>query len=142
MLPDEYLRFIELFNRGEYWESHEVLEAPWRRHGSRFYKGMIIYASAFVHAQRGNPRGVWKQLLKAERYLAEFTPHYMGLDLLRLMDHLRRCKAMVDQEALSAAGLECPTGPELTRTIPYDRLTLEAKWVRGDEPELSDARVD
>ena len=69
-LPQALHRFLELFNAREYWESHEVLEGPWREWGSDFYQGLILYASAFVHAQRGNPRGIRAQLEKAERKLA------------------------------------------------------------------------
>src|SRR5690606_41977082 len=93
--PGAYLRFIQLFNAGKYWESHEVLESPWRENRSRFYRGIIIYASAFVHAQRGNPRGVRKQLLKARRYLEAYRPHYLGIDVDRLQIGRASCRARV-----------------------------------------------
>lgn len=129
--PGAYLRFIQLFNAGKYWESHEVLESPWRENRSRFYRGIIIYASAFVHAQRGNPRGVRKQLLKARRYLEAYRPHYLGIDVDRLLAHAARCLEVVSGDAP-------PEGPALARAIPFDRLTLDARLVRGDEPELAD----
>lgn len=127
--PSDYLRFVELFNEGRYWESHEVLEAPWRKSRSPFYKGMIIYASAFVHGRRGNPRGVRKQLLKAEKYLSAYTPHYLGLDVGARLRHARLCLAHVE-------GSAPPSGEELAQSLPYDRLLLRGEWVRGDEPEL------
>ena len=43
-LPQALHRFLELFNAREYWESHEVLEGPWREGGSDFYQGLILYA--------------------------------------------------------------------------------------------------
>jgi len=127
--PAEYLRFVELFNLGKYWESHEVLEGAWRRSKSPFYKGMIIYASAFVHAQRGNPRGVAKQLRKAERYLGLYRPYYMGIDVARLLSHSSRCMAVVSRE-------EPPCGSDLVEAIPFGRLELDPRLVRGDEPEF------
>lgn len=132
--PREYLRFVELFNAGKYWESHEVLEGPWRVSKSPFFKGMIIYASAFVHAQRGNPRGVVKQMRKAERYLAEYRPHYMGMDVDRILSHAARCMAI-------AAQLAPPAGQEFARAFPFDRLTLDPGLVRGDEPEMDGETV-
>lgn len=129
LFPKAYLRFIELFNQAEYWESHEVLEWPWRENRSPFYRGVIIYASAFVHGQRGNPRGVRKQLLKAKRYLKEYRPVYMGLDIERLLSHLEECLRLVTVP-------DPPEDDELRRVLPFDRLELRREWVRGDEPEL------
>lgn len=129
--PAEYLQFVELFNAGKYWESHEVLEGPWRKNRSPFYKGMIIYASGFVHAQRGNPRGVYKQLRKAERYLHPYRPYYMGVDVDRILAHAASCIQLV-------GGPDPPQGDALRRIIPFQRLELDASLVRGDEPEFFD----
>ena len=128
--PGEYLHFVELFNAGKYWESHEVLEGPWRINRSPFYKGMIIYASAFVHAQRGNPCGVFKQLCKAKRYLSEYRPHYMGVDVDRILAHADSCIELVGVP-------DPPRGSSLVHAIPFARLSLKAAHLRGDEPELT-----
>ena len=128
--PDEYLQFVRLFNAGKYWESHEVLEGPWRINRSPFYKGMIIYASAFVHAQRGNPRGVFKQLHKAKRYLNEYRPYYMGVDVNRILAHAAICIELVSVP-------DPPRGSSLVQAIPFDRISLETERVRGDEHEFS-----
>jgi len=128
--PPEFVRFVELFNSRLYWESHEALEALWRRCKSPFYKGLIIYASAFVHAQRGNPRGVRKQLTKAKRYLYPYRPRYMGLDIDCIAERLEACLAIV-----SAA--DPPEGEPLAAAVRYHLLHLSPAGVRGDEPELS-----
>ena len=48
-----YLGYFECFNRGLFYESHDVLEELWLedRHGPNgaFYKGLIQFAGAFVH---------------------------------------------------------------------------------------------
>ena len=128
-LPQALHRFLELFNAGEYWESHEVLEGPWREGGSDFYQGLILYASAFVHAQRGNPRGVGAQLEKTERKLAGYRPYYMGVDVAAVLAHAARCRELVerrrDQDPSSWLGVA---------NVP--RLELDTRLVRGDEPEL------
>lgn len=127
--PEALTTFIELFNRGEFWESHEVLETPWRICRSDFYQGLIIYASAFVHAQRGNPVGVRKQMAKVPGKLEKYRPHYMGIDVNDILRHGERCTKLV---------LTRPTLREdaLTGAIPYPRLQLRSEFVRGDEPEF------
>ena len=128
-LPQALHRFLELFNAREYWESHEVLEGPWREGGSDFYQGLILYASAFVHAQRGNPHGVGAQLVKAERKLAGYRPCYLGVDVDAVLAHAAHCREVVghrrDDDPRSLLGVA---------GVP--RLELDTRFVRGDEPEL------
>ena len=120
-LPDPFLHFVARFNAGEFWESHEVLEEPWRADRSGFYHGLILYASAFVHAQRGNPRGVEAQLNKTERKLTPYRPVYLGLDVDQLLEHAARCRALVTAQL----------------PVPFPSLHVDPALVRGDEPELS-----
>jgi predicted metal-dependent hydrolase len=51
-----YLGFFELFNRGLFYESHDVLEEMWLpvrlKEDGAFYKGLIQLAGAFVHLQK------------------------------------------------------------------------------------------
>ena len=128
-LPQALHRFLELFNAREYWESHEVLEGPWREGGSDFYQGLILYASAFVHAQRGNAHGVGAQLEKAERKLAGYRPCYLGVNVDAVLAHAARCREIVernpDEDPRSWLGVA---------DVP--RLELDIRLVRGDEPEL------
>ena len=75
--PAEYLEFISLFNRGKFFEAHEVLELLWRREkgGERdFYHGLIQIAAAFVHIQKGTPEGGKKLLVTATQYLEKYLP--------------------------------------------------------------------
>jgi len=59
----EYLRGIELFNHGYYWESHEVWESLWHAAGrtgpiADFLKGLIALAAAGVKVREGKAAGV------------------------------------------------------------------------------------
>lgn len=74
-------RFVALFNAERFWDSHEVLEGPWRESRSELYHGLILFASAFVHAQRRNAHGVAAQLAKAESALAPLGESAEGIDL-------------------------------------------------------------
>jgi uncharacterized protein len=78
---------IELFNRGAYFECHEVLEEAWTpERGPRrlFLQGLIHVAVGFYHHRRGNPVGACRQLRKALRKLAGYLPVYEGVNTERL----------------------------------------------------------
>lgn len=111
--------FVALFNREAFWESHEALEGPWRECRSAFYHGLILCASALVHAQRGNPHGVRAQLAKAERRLRDCGPAYLGVDVATLLTATANVRDAV------AAGRE-PVFP---------RIVLREELRRGDEWE-------
>lgn len=130
--PAPLLRFLELFNRGEYWESHEALEDAWRERESGFYHGLILYASAFVHARRGTRHGIDAQLGKAERALAPYPDAYLGIDVAGIREHAARCRAVV---------AEHPEGAEADweELIPFPTLEADPARIRGDEPELTPA---
>jgi len=80
-------RGIELFNAGEFYECHEVLEDVWRpcQGEERFFlQALIHYAVGFYHHQRGNPLGAELQLRKGLRKLAGYLPAFQGVDTARL----------------------------------------------------------
>ena len=54
-LDPHYVGFFTCFNRGEYYEAHDVLEHLWlRTEGAdhAFFKGLIQIAGAFVHLRK------------------------------------------------------------------------------------------
>lgn len=127
--PEAFMEFIRLFNDRKYWDSHEVLEQPWRENRSDFYQGLIIYASAFVHAQRGNPVGIRKQMAKVFGKLDKYRPYYMGIDVDAVLEHAAVCTEFV----LANPDLR---GEKLTAAVDYRELHPKPQFVRGDEPEL------
>lgn len=130
-----YARFLELFNRGEFWESHEALETPWREHGSEFYHALILFASAFVHVNRGNRHGIAAQLGKAQPLLEARRPHYLGLDVDGILEHAAVCRHLVAENH----GAPDDAWDVL---IPAPRLAFDPERVRGDEPELEAGHAD
>ncbi len=67
-LPEEFLRGIELFNQGRFFECHEVWETIWLKSEGEwreFLHAMIQAAAAFHHAQRGNLKGAMSLARKA-----------------------------------------------------------------------------
>jgi predicted metal-dependent hydrolase len=92
-LDAHYLGYFELFNRGLFYEAHDVLEELWLadRHGPNgaFYKGLIQFAGAFVHLQKGRlkPAAALFQLARAN--LERYGAVHMRLnlqDLLTVLD--------------------------------------------------------
>jgi uncharacterized protein len=125
----EYAAFLELFNRGRFWDSHEALEPAWRDTASEFYHALILYASAFVHVERGNRHGIAAQLGKSQLLLTPRAPYYLGLDVDRILDHASTCRQIV------AENRDAPR-EAWAILIPPPRLTFDPALVRGDEAEL------
>lgn len=128
--PPSLLRFVELVNTGRYWHAHEALEEAWRVNKSDFYHGLIIYASAYVHAQRGNPRGVVLQMAKVPRYLSPYPAAYLGLDVAAILRDVQQTRQLVQQ-----AGM--PEGEALRAVIRWPSLVLDPARCSGEEPELT-----
>ena len=86
-MESEFLRGINLFNDGEFFECHEVLEEEWTpERGPRrlFLQSLIHVAVGLYHSGRGNPVGAARQLRKALRKLAGYLPEWEGVDTARL----------------------------------------------------------
>ena len=85
-------RGIELFNRGEFFICHEVLEEIWLDEPESekpFYQGIIQVAAAFHHFQRGNRAGLDSLLRAGVEKLRRYPPDYHGLDLAALLVQLQ-----------------------------------------------------
>jgi hypothetical protein len=90
-----YLAYFACFNRGQYYEAHEVLEALWLtdRDGPNggFYKGLIQLTGAFVHAQKQR-RGPAIALLRlAQANLQKYFPLHEQLDVAALLPLIASC---------------------------------------------------
>ena len=96
-----YLGFFDCFNRGQYYEAHDVLEDLWLldRQGrdGDFYRGLIQLAGAFVLLQKNRPRGTIALLQLAGQNLSKYSDHHGSLDVPGLLalirsraDHLSR----------------------------------------------------
>src|SRR5690242_9752976 len=91
-MDERVLRGIHLFNTGEYFECHEVLEEVWTpERGPRrlFLQSLIHVAVGFYHSSRGNSIGATRQLRKALRKLAAYLPWTEGIDTFRLDREVR-----------------------------------------------------
>jgi predicted metal-dependent hydrolase len=86
------LKGIELFDAKEYWHAHEALEEAWldepgpARH---LYRGILQVGVVYLHAQRGNYRGVIKVEHRSRRWLDPFPRHCLGIDVGQLKADLQ-----------------------------------------------------
>ncbi|HET9869470.1 MAG TPA: DUF309 domain-containing protein [bacterium] len=84
---DEYLEFIRLFNRGFYFESHELLEELWHpaQGADRVhYQALIQLAVACRHLKHGNWAGALGLFAKARSKWSQLPARHLGLDLRAL----------------------------------------------------------
>jgi|SRR5208283_3537539 predicted metal-dependent hydrolase len=99
-MDEQLLQGIGLFNDGEFFRCHEVLEEAWSsEHGPRrlFLQALIHVAVGFYHSQRGNTAGAVRQLRKGIEKLAAYAPSCKGMDTAQL-----HRDALVATEAIEA----------------------------------------
>jgi predicted metal-dependent hydrolase len=93
--PPALLQAIEQFNRGEFFECHETLEALWKAEAEplrRLYQGILQVGVAFYHLRRGSYRGAMNLLESGIAYLTPFAPRCLGVDVAALLEAARRCR--------------------------------------------------
>jgi predicted metal-dependent hydrolase len=84
MPEDRFLAGIDLFNRGEFFEAHEVWEELWMDCPAaerRFVQALIQAAVALYHFERGNHTGAARLFQSGRRYMEPFRPVHRGLDV-------------------------------------------------------------
>jgi uncharacterized protein len=114
-----YQQGIALFNTSEYWHAHEAWESCWlaaQEPERTLYKGLIQTAAALVHAQRNNPRGLWRNWAKARPRLVALGTSAQGIALQQLVGAMDRF--VLDQAAAPLPRIELVPVAELaTDTI-------------------------
>ena len=95
-----WLRGVDLFNHGFYWEAHEVWEGLWQACGrtgmlADFFKALIHTAAAGVKVRQKLPAGMHSHLKRAlelfhatREGLSDGQTHLMGLDVNATIRHL------------------------------------------------------
>jgi uncharacterized protein len=109
----ELRRGIELFNRGEFFEAHEVLEDVWRAapvQQKKFLQGLVQLAVAFHHHSTGNLVGMRSVMQRGMNNLSGQEEGFCGIDLMPLLQAVAEwCKATDQGETLPAPKIQlCP----------------------------------
>lgn len=97
-----YLAGVLLFNRGDYFEAHEVWEEVWGDTPGpdrSFFQGLIQAAVGLCHFCNGNVRGAVKLFHTGRAYMERFASPYCGLDIPDFWQQMERCFApLLDQQ--------------------------------------------
>jgi len=86
--PPGLLEGIEQFNRQEFFEQHETLEAIWIKEPDAvryLYQGILQVGVGFYHWRRGNWRGAVAKLGHGLSKLEPYRPACMTIDVERLV---------------------------------------------------------
>jgi uncharacterized protein len=86
--PPALLAGIDQFNRQEFFEQHETLEAIWivEADAVRYlYQGILQVGVGFYHWRRGNWRGAIAKLRQGLAKLEPYRPACMTIDVERLV---------------------------------------------------------
>ncbi|HUF37421.1 MAG TPA: DUF309 domain-containing protein [Anaerolineales bacterium] len=78
---------IALFNGGEYFEAHEVLEDAWNEDESaarELYRAILQIAVAYLQIERRNYRGAVKMLLRVRQWIDPLPDRCRGVDVAGL----------------------------------------------------------
>jgi predicted metal-dependent hydrolase len=131
MNGEQFRRGIEEFNRGSFFECHDILEDLWM--GTRgadrlFLQGMIQISVGFYHLLNDNYRGAVSQYTKGLTRLERYRPVHRGIELEPLM------KAVVTWLARAERGVRGETveidGTKFPKIAYSPRLLLKenAPW--------------
>ena len=113
-----YTGYFLCFNRGQYYEAHDVLEELWLSLGRSgpnhgFHKGLIQLAGAFVHLQKGRPGPAVALFTLADTNLASYPRQHDGLDLGAIRLLIADWRAGVGTVADDGNPLKCRPAPLL-----------------------------
>ena len=124
---DRYLAGIACFNRGEYFDAHEVWEDLWMDCPSadrRFFQSLIQAAVSLYHWGNGNRAGADRLFHSGKRYMEPYRPKYRGLDVTKFWNDVELAQANRDRQgAGESATHPLPNGrrsPILNPTIALD----------------------
>jgi predicted metal-dependent hydrolase len=91
-----YLAGIVLFNRGDFFEAHEVWESLWMDTfgpEKKFYQGLIQAAVGLLHFCNGNVAGAAKLYRSSRDYMLRYGSPFFGLNQDAFWGQMDRCFA-------------------------------------------------
>jgi len=90
-LPPKALEGLRLFNKKQFFESHEELEDAWRAEKGSIrylYQGVLQAAVAYLHITRGNYEGGIKMYERCEKLLKDYPDVCRGIQVGKLKNDL------------------------------------------------------
>jgi len=90
-MEDLFLRGLEAYHNGEYFDAHEYWEDLWsdfRFKDRRFIQGLIQMSVSFVHLKNDNLNGAKGLMRKCLEKFDEFSGVQRNIDVTKLKTHL------------------------------------------------------
>jgi predicted metal-dependent hydrolase len=116
-LDPHYLGYFDCFNRGLFFEAHEVLEQLWLKDrqgpNGAFYKGLIQLAGAFVHLRKERLRPAMALFKLAEGNLAQYPADHERLHTPSVLSLIRHWLVHLEESNFSANPLHSEGRPVL-----------------------------
>ncbi len=103
-----------MFNRGEFYDAHEVLEDVWRAaplDEKKFLQGLIQIAVGLHHSSTGNVTGARSLLERGAQNLAGYPAKYAQIDVAGLLAIITRWTAAL------AEGSQLPHRPRIKMIV-------------------------
>jgi hypothetical protein len=95
---ERFLAGVTAFNRRDFFSAHEFWEGQWLEchdQSRDFYQGLIQVAVCLYHFGRGNTRGARKLYFSCRKYLDQYRPSHLGVDVNGLLVQLELCCAEI-----------------------------------------------
>ena len=121
-----FLRGIDEFNRGLFYECHETLEEIWLEDCGperEFYQGLIQVAAGYFKWQQEVPRGAVKLLRAGIRRLEPYRPVCLGVRVAEFLAAVEADLAVVEAARDRGGAVPEPRAP---------RLSLEGTGAAGE----------
>lgn len=107
-MNEKFGRGVDLFNRRDYFESHQVWEEMWQASSGREKKFLeaLIQVAAALHLRfhRGGGRGTRNLLVQAMLALEDYRPDFGGVDVDKLHQELSVYAERVEEQKEREAG--------------------------------------
>ena len=121
-LDPHYRGYFDCFNRGLFYEAHEVLEELWLqdKHGPNgaFYKGLIQLAGAFVHLQKKRLRPAAALFKLALANLEKYPREQERLNLAAVGQLIQQWLGSLESAHFETNPLTSGNAPKLALELP------------------------
>lgn len=112
-----YFAFFECFNKGLFFQAHEVLEELWlpqrKESNGPFYKGLIQLAGAFVHVQKGRLGPAAALFKLANANLERYGSVHDRLDVKAVVEMIKEWQRQLDQGKIDLSTFPSKRPPEI-----------------------------
>jgi len=101
-----FLKGIEEFNQGLFFECHETLEEIWLEDPSetrKFYQGLIQIAAGYFKLEQGVPAGAIKLWRTGLEKIEPFEPVFLGVNLSALAQAVKAHLAELEADRENAS---------------------------------------